>query len=341
VGALMAAPRAPLARRFGRSLLLRLDQAFGHVEEALSPRLPVPELSAERRLAEPIVDMEDIERIILILARSLRDGLEQRGAGALAVQLLLFRVDSAVTRLSVGLSGPARAPERIGKLFHERLDAVRQELDAGYGFDLVRLSVLSVAPLPPVQGDLGKQPAEAGSDLSEFVDRVGARFGRPLVRRPAAVASHLPERAAALSPFAPDTLLMGLDRMATGSLPERPLRLLSPPEPIEVIAPVPDGAPLNFRWRRAQYRIVGSEGPERIEPEWWREDLPVAARGGGEKDPAHEGQRRRAIARRLAFRSRDYFRVEDADGRRFWLYRQGLYGLSEGAPRWFLHGLFA
>ena len=123
-GALRAAPRAPLARRFGKALLLRLDQALGHLEEALSPRLAVAELSAERRLAEPIVTVEDVERVVLILARSLRTSLEQRGAGALALQLLLFRVDGAVARLPLGLSSPTRAPERIARLFHERLDAL-------------------------------------------------------------------------------------------------------------------------------------------------------------------------------------------------------------------------
>src|SRR5690606_8992420 len=119
VGAVKAAPRAPLARRFGKALILRLDQALGHIEEALSPRLAVPELSAERRLAEPIMAIRDVDRIVLILAQSLRTSLERRDAGALALQLLLFRVDGAVVRLPLGLSSPTRAPDRIARLFHE------------------------------------------------------------------------------------------------------------------------------------------------------------------------------------------------------------------------------
>src|SRR5690606_12880328 len=51
VGAVMRAPRAPLARRFGRELLARIDQATGMIEEAISPRLPVAPLAAERHLA--------------------------------------------------------------------------------------------------------------------------------------------------------------------------------------------------------------------------------------------------------------------------------------------------
>jgi len=342
VGAVRVAPRAPLARRFGKALLLRLDQALGHVEEALSPRLAVPELSAERRLAEPIVTVEDVERVILLLAQSLGKSLERRDAGALALQLLLFRVDGAVARLPLGLSCPTRAPDRIARLFHERLDASGQDLDAGYGFDLVRLSVLSVGTLPPRQGDLAEQAADAGEALSEFVDRVGARFGRTVVRRPAAVASHVPERAVALLPFVSAVpAAAGPAAAAPASRPERPLRLLGRPEPVDVMAEVPDGPPLNFRWRRARYRIVKAEGPERIEPEWWREDLPVVTRRENEKDEAYDGRRKQAAAQKLAQASRDYFTVEDAGGRRYWLYRQGLYGMSEEAPRWFLHGLFA
>ncbi|TKB35753.1 MAG: DNA polymerase Y family protein, partial [Mesorhizobium sp.] len=101
--------------------------------------------------------------------------------------------------------------------------------------------------------------------------------------------------------------------------PERPIRLFRSPEPIEVPATeMPEGPPLNFRWRRALYRVARAEGPERIAPEWWRETA------GREDAP-----------------TRDYFRIEDADGRRYWLYRQGLYGASQPSPRWFMHGIFA
>jgi protein ImuB len=99
-------------------------------------------------------------------------------------------------------------------------------------------------------------------------------------------------------------------------LPDRPIRLFSSPEPIEAIAAeVPEGAPASFRWRRVFHRVAASEGPERIAPEWWRAD-------------GSEG-------------TRDYFRVEDEEGRRFWLYRQGLYGELPQGPRWFMHGIFA
>ncbi len=339
IEAVMAAPRAPLVRRFGKALILRLDQAFGVSDEALSPRLVVPELSAERHLAEPIVTMEDIERLILLLAGALEEALERRAAGALALRLFLFRVDGAVARLSVGLSRPTREPIRIAKLFHERLAALGAGLDAGCGFDLVRLTVPSIAPLDARQVDLGDESRDSDADLALFVDRVCARLGRTAIRRPVPVASHLPERAVAFSAFAEAPAANAHEAIPAAT--ERPLRLLRRPEPVEVVAEVPEGPPRNFRWRRAQYRIARAEGPERISPEWWLENFLPVEKKEDETDEAYETRRKQAVEERPARRTRDYFRVEDTEGRRYWLYRQGLYGLSEEPPRWFLHGVFA
>jgi protein ImuB len=95
----------------------------------------------------------------------------------------------------------------------------------------------------------------------------------------------------------------------------RPHRLLDRPEPIGVLYATPEGMPRRFIWRRVAHDIARVEGPERIAPEWWRE-------------PAHT-------------RLRDYYRVEDKAGRRFWIFREGIAGDGRGgAPEWYLHGLF-
>ncbi|RUX44586.1 DNA polymerase Y family protein, partial [Mesorhizobium sp. M4A.F.Ca.ET.050.02.1.1] len=325
-GAVMAAPRAPLARRFGAGLLLRLDQALGRLDEAVSPRLPVAPLSVERHLAEPVVLTDDIERLVSRLATALKGDLERRGEGARALALLLFRVDGAVSRIAVGTSRPLREPSLIRRLFHERLAALEQDIDAGYGFDLVRLSVLSAAAFDMQQADLSGEANDDDADIALFADRVRARLGEAAVLRPVAVESHLPERAVTIVPFseAPQRRapLKRPERAVppvTIYPPERPIRLFRSPEPIEVPATeMPEGPPMNFRWRRALYRVARAEGPERIAAEWWRR-LP-----GEEEAP-----------------TRDYFRIEDSDGRRYWLYRQGLYGASDTPPRWFMHGVFA
>jgi protein ImuB len=405
VGAVMQTPRAPLARRFGRLLFLRIDQALGRVEEPISPRLPAPPLAVERRLAEPIGTMEAIERLVGLLAVTLRSDLERRGEGARTLQLTLFRVDGAVSRIAVGTARPLRDPDRIGLLFHEKLAALEDRIDAGFGFDLVRLSALSLARFEAWQVDLSGEDTSEEERLVLFADHIRARLGNRAVLKTVPVESHLPERAAATVPFggfsegvttASSSLLSagrshmasrdrgievralssssGLSRgSAAGGvitvapveqkadshgdhrqprqilgtsprmtaltlaaptktyavalpsreggrgggklhIPERPIRLFPTPEPIEAVAAeVPEGAPASFRWRRVFHRVAASEGPERIAPEWWR---------GGEE-------------------TRDYFRVEDEAGRRFWLYRQGLYGETPQGPRWFMHGIFA
>ncbi len=326
VGDLLALPRAPLTRRFGPDVVLRLDQALGRLDEAVSPRLPVAPLSVERHLAEPVVLSDDIERLVNMLAVTLKADLERRGEGARALALLLFRVDGAVSRVSVGTSRPLRDPTLIRRLFHERLAALEQDIDAGYGFDLIRLSVLSVAAFDMRQADLAGEINDDEADIALFADRVRARLGEGAVLRPIAVESHLPERAVAIVPFAEAPRRRAPPRKPERETPrmtiyppERPIRLFRSPEPIEVPATeIPEGPPMNFRWRRALYRVARAEGPERIAAEWWRR-LP-----GEEEAPI-----------------RDYYRIEDSEGRRYWLYRQGFYGASQAAPRWFLHGVFA
>lgn len=309
VAVVLGAPRAALARRFGKGLLLRLDQALGHVEEAISPRLHVAALSVERHLAEPITELQHIEDMAALLAASLKKDLERRGEGGRLLELALFRVDGDVRRISVGTSRPLREPRLVMRLFRERLAKLAGSLDAGYGFDLVRLSAVSTAAMTAIQADLGKDEDEASEDIGIFADRVRARLGEQAIVSPLLVESHIPERAVAGVPFTG-----AMPGRVTGIGRERPIRLFRHPEPVDVpVTEVPEGPPLNFRWRRAMHRVARAEGPERIAPEWWR---------GGESA------------------SRDYFRIEDTEGRRFWLYREGEHG-GEVAPRWFMQGLSA
>lgn len=307
VGALLAAPRAPLVRRFGKGLMLRIDQAVGHVEETISPRLPVPALSVERQLAEPISRMEDIEALLHLLAASLKMDLERRGEGAQRLQLLLFRVDGAVSRIALGTSRPLREPSVIGRLFHERLTALKDEIDTGYGFDLIRLSALMVVRIQAVQEDLAGPAAQSDEDAAFLADRIRARLGKDALLRPVPVESHIPERAVDLVSLGDAAGRSGLE--PPQSFPERPIRLFQNPNPIEIISE----RNLSFRWRRTTYTIVRTEGPERIAPEWWKDDA--------------------------GMETRDYFRVEDENGHRYWLFRE--IPAANPEPRWFMHGLFA
>ncbi|PDS98624.1 DNA repair protein [Rhizobium sp. S9] len=316
IGDVMNAPRAPLTRRFGASLLLRLDQALGHDEEPVSPRLPVASLSAERRLAEPIGTEEDILALAGQIAVSLKPSLEARGAGGRVFELVLFRVDGRVFRISVGASRPLREPKRIADLFSQRLQAIHDDLDAGYGFEILRLNVVRHEPFEGTQGDFdGGRQREVS--LAAFVDRVAARLGADCLQSFQLRESHVPERAAIASPFMES---FPAHRRSEGcrlspARSERPLRLFARPEPVEaLLAEVPEGPPQSFRWRRMQHQVLRSEGPERLAMEWWIDGADA--------------------------KTRDYFRVEDNAGHRFWIYREGFYG-EEPPPRWFMHGIFA
>ena len=307
-------PRAPLAARFGVDLLRRLDGALGKEHEPLSPLRPVAPYVAERSFPEPIAREEDVLASIERLAARLETSLAARGDGARRLELALFRTDGMVKHIAAGTSRPIRDPAAIRALFAERLTALGDEIDPGFGFDLLRLSVLIAEPRAEEQIGLG-----GGEDLVEIdrlVDRLSARLGRRRVTRLVAHDSHIPELAAAVP--AQIRASPGWEAFrrfrSDAELAPRPLRLLARPEPIEdVFALVPDGPPMRFRWRRALHEVVAAEGPERIEGAWWSEDAGPA---------------------------RDYFRVEDRSGLRFWLFRAGLYR-DTAQPRWFLHGTYA
>ncbi|MFK8253871.1 Y-family DNA polymerase [Ancylobacter terrae] len=310
IGDLAARPGTPLAARFGEELLTRLRRTLGREDARIVPRRPLPACLTERRFAEPIGRAEDIEGSVRRLLEDLARMLEARGEGGRAFEASFFRADGAVRRIAVETARPSRDPASLGRLFREKLDALADPLDPGFGFDMVRLAVLRAEPLAPAQVSLDGRAIEA-EEVAALVDRLVARLGRERVLRVAMRDTHHPDRAAHLMPAADPITPAGPppdDRLP------RPLTMFDPPQPIEALAEVPDGPPLRFRWRRVVHQVVHAEGPERIATEWWRQ---------GHGTP-----------------TRDYYRVENDQGRRFWLFRLGLYEREPGTPRWFVHGLF-
>jgi protein ImuB len=322
VADLASRPRAPFAARFGESLLYRLDQALGRIEEPITPRLPVPAATAEQRFADPIGREADVLGTIEHLAHRLVAVLERRGEGGRLFQVALFRTDGAVHRLEIGTGAPLRDPPRVRRLFEERLAVLGDACDPGFGYDMVRLAALVTERCDPAQTGLaGSDHAE---ELAHLIDRLGARFGLRNVTRLRPRDTHVPENAVTAVPAhavsSPSLTKEGAESLELDALSAtRPLRLFEPPERVEATAEVPDGPPVQFSWRRVRHRIVQAEGPERIAMQWWRDDCGNAL-------------------------TRDYFRVESHDGMRAWLYREGLYDREiepPALPRWFLHGLFA
>lgn len=313
IGDLTIRPRAPLAARFGEALPAQLARTLGQEDIGITPRRPLPACIVERRFAEPLTREEDALGALAGLIAQAGRILEERGEGGRHFEAAFFRTDGKVVRLAVTTSRPARDPDMLMRLFRERIDALADPLDPGFGFDLIRLAVVASETFAPVQTSLDRRAVE-DEEVAALVDRLGARFGAESVLHFAPADTHIPERAARVVPASARAGNAVWPETEPGEPPARPLHLFDPPQAIEAMAGVPDGPPLRFRWRRMLHEVARAEGPERIAAEWWR----------GSEAP-----------------TRDYYRVEDAQGRRFWLFRDGFYGEGPHTPRWFLHGIFA
>jgi protein ImuB len=318
IGDIALRPRAPITARFGPHPMARLDALKGLERESISPRFAPPDFCAERRFASPIQTAQAIEASLRKLADDLVVLLERQAKGARRIELALYRVDGHVRRILVGASRPLNEARAIVRLIAERLANLDEDaIDAGYGVDLMRLACLKAEPLAPSEAEFERaHEAERALVLAELLDRLSARLGARAVTRRELVEAHLPEQVEASAPATlGEARTRGEEpgRKAEAGAPARPLRLFARPEPIEALAEVPDGPPLRFRWRRVLHNVAAIEGPERIAAPWWR---------------------------REAMPTRDYFRAEDTEGRRFWLYREGLWGRETAQAKWFVHGLF-
>lgn len=280
IGDLVASPRAPLARRFGPEILLRLDQALGAQSEPVTPETEPPQFSAQLTLPDPIGLEADVMAATERLLAPLCAKLAVQEAGARRLRLTLRRVDQASQQVELRLAAPLRDPGRILPLFQRGVG----EVDAGFGIDQVRLEAVQVEPLPVQQ--IGAR-TEAPDRLADLITRIGTRIGLENIQRFLPADSHIPERSFVIAAAAFSTAQGGFE----GPRP-RPIRLFAP-EPILATGATP---PARFRWRRMTLHTGRAIGPERIAPEWW---LPDEAWRSG---------------------LRDYWRVETREGRRLWLF---------------------
>lgn len=326
IGQLAALPRAPLVRRFGTTIAARLDQALGRIPEPVTPVTPPEPIAVTQRFAEPIATPEAIAHWLGDLVHRLAEALAEAGQGARRIGLVADRVDGVPQRIGIGLARASRDPAHLLRLLARRIDSI----EPGYGLDAMALHLLRSEPLGALPVD-ERLDAETVPDLAPLIDALATRIGMGRLWRMQAVESDVPERSAtALPPLDPPeraapTLkaddVRQLDRNAP--LPPwhpdwpRPIRLLRRPERLDhVVAALPDQPPRRFTWRGERHEVVRADGPERIHGEWWKRAAETHA-------------------------TRDYFRVEDERGRRYWLFRQGDGERSvTGDLSWYLHGLF-
>ena len=309
IGQLAGVPRRSLTRRFREAdnPLDALDRMLGRKPEPLTAAPCEAPPRATLRLAEPVADPAAAGQALDLLVPKLAGQLAARRLGARRLVLCGYRVDGEVMTVGAGCALATREAKHLRRLLADKAS----ELDPGYGFDGFTLEASWCEALEAGQDQLigGAPPA---LEVARLVDRLSVKLGVDKVRRPQARASHVPERASGWRPgvesnFSPPS--------AKRNFTSRPQRMLDVPEAIGVIYATPEGLPRRFTWRRSVHDIRLAEGPERISPEWWRE------RGNA--------------------RLRDYYRVEDSSGRRFWIFREGVAGDGRGGmPLWYLHGLF-
>jgi protein ImuB len=358
----------------GADVLAALDRALGRCPEPLVPVRPAPAFAERLALPEPLVAHGALRARLPGLAARLAERLGAAGQGARRLRLMAWRVDGRRLALEVALAVASRDPAHWLRLIDDR---GVERLDLGFGVDALGLEAVVAEPLAPAQAAaLAGEGGDHAARLAALADRLAARLGEGALLAPAPGLGWLPERAwrwvpwvaggtagtagtagaapgpeagppagpdsgsgVASGPTGGDVATAGGRAAPVGPSgpalplppapapavdgpdpgPPRPLLLLPRPEPVEAVAEIPDGAPARFTWRGVARRVVRASGPERIAPEWWR-----------------------ALGRPRPPRTRDYYRVEDETGARWWLFRAGLWGRGEAeAPRWWLHGLFA
>lgn len=306
VGDLAAQPRAPLTVRFGPELGRRLDQASATIGEPIEPIRTADLIEVRRAFAEPIGAAETIARYIGKLVGQLCERLEERGLGARRLDLLCHRVDNRAQAVRVGMAIPVRDPKRLTRLLCDKIETIAP----GFGIEVLTLAATIAEPLERKQ-TVSSLVEESVPDVSGLVDTLMNRVGDRAIYRLAPVASDVPERSVCRIPA------MAAETGAAwpGHWP-RPSRLLPHPEAVETVALLPDHPPVAFTWRGVRRRVRRADGPERVFGEWWKRDAELAA-------------------------VRDYFRVEDDAGERFWLYRAGDgEDAATGSHLWFVHGIF-
>ncbi|MFM2372369.1 MAG: hypothetical protein RIS85_2091, partial [Pseudomonadota bacterium] len=318
IGELAARPLASIAARFGADAVTALRRLLGEEHAPIDPLAqPVP-LHFERRFADPVALQASIAACFLDLLREAAVMLEQRSLGGRRFVLSLFRSDGARQRLAIETGLPTRDPAPVLRLFEERIATLADPLDPGFGYDRITLFLPKTEPLAAIQTALDGSEQDAAT-LADLIDRLSTRLGPASLCRLTPQNSHIPEQSQLALP-AIQNHKAPWPTPPAGEPPMRPLFLFDPPQQVEVIAEVPDGPPHRFRWRRKLHEVRLYEGPERIASEWWRRKGGEALGKGG--------------------LTRDYYRIEDVRGRRYWIFRHGLYEERQG-PKWYLHGLFA
>jgi protein ImuB len=295
--------RSALRRRFGTSLLSRLDQALGQEMEPVQAIQPVQPYQERLPSLEPIRTAVGIEIALRRLLEALCQRLEKENLGLRVAVFKGYRIDNNLQQVEIGTSRASRNVEHLFRLFELRISSITPAL----GIELFILEAPIVEELSAEQEALwDTNGSHDEAEVAELLDRLGGKVGSRTIHRYLPQEYYWPERS-----VKPAASLQEPASTEWQTARSRPVHLLSRPELINVAAPIPDYPPMLFQYKGSPYRIIKSDGPERIETEWWLEQS----------------------------LNRDYYSVEDEAGARYWIFRLGNY--TDRDPQWFLHGFFA
>ncbi|HTI92126.1 MAG TPA: DNA polymerase Y family protein [Puia sp.] len=297
-------PRQTLRTRFGNEFLLRLDQAFGRVDEPIKPVLPVEPFIERLPCLEPIRTATGIAIALTQLLETLCQCLKKQGKGLRTAVFKGHRVDGKIIQINIGTHRASHNEKHLFKLFEEKIPTLEPDL----GIEIFTLEAPKVEDVSPLQPAMWNGATGLGDNgLIGLLDRITNKTGPHTIHRYLPAEHYWPERAFILAKT--------FDEIATDTWSvtrPRPIHILSRPEPIDVTAPIPDYPPMLFIHKGQRHKIIHAEGPERIEQEWW----------------IRQGEHR------------DYYAAENEEGVRFWIFRLGHYN-GDKTYQWFLHGYFA
>lgn len=297
-------PRSVLRRRFGEGFLNRLGQALGTVDEVIKPlQVPIPFVERLPCL-EPIKTRNGIEIAISKLLENLCVQLKNEGKGLRTGILTCYRIDGKIVQINIGTNVATHSVSHLIKLFQLKIELIRPAL----GIELFVLEAPKVEDVLPGQEALWEgKPGLNDLSVIRLLDRVAGKVGADVIKRYVPATHYWPERSIKRSSTITEKSISEwrMDK-------PRPTELLKNPDPIEVMALIPDHPPKFFIYKGVKHLVVKADGPERIEREWWLD----------------------------AGEHRDYYQVEDEQGQRYWLFRSGHYKAEQGY-KWFIHGYFA
>ena len=329
---IMGLKRAMVSMRFGEDVILRRDQMLGIVPERPQPLVNLQPVLIQQHYQEPLSGIASLQHMIEGLLESLSQLLAEMNLACRSVSIGWQIIDGQHNYITHRLSRPSRDAQLFKRLFAE----TASQIDAGFGIEYGWVKASALTPQSSkalIFNDEGKIIEDEADKLSHLVDHLASRLGADKVQTLAMVENWIPEKSEAFVPaqhsyrHKADIIADLIQDESAYSQPlssPRPIRLLTPPEPIQAIALLPDHPPSQIRWRHQNWRIRRATGPERIGPRWWQSDVRQDIRQNIHQDT----------------RSRDYYRLETQSGQRLWVYRQGLPERHDEIS-WFLHGFFA